>query len=37
VLYDYGNNDTALLVFRNTDSGFAAPTVWWDSGPGNWI
>ena len=37
VLYDYGNNDTAVLVFRNTGSGFAAPTVWWDSGPGNWI
>ena len=37
VLYDYGNNDTAVLVFRNTGSGFSAPVVWWDSGPGNWI
>ena len=36
VLYDYGNNDTAVLVFRNTGSGFATPSVWWDSGPGNW-
>ena len=34
--YDYGNNDTALLVFRNTGSSFSAPVSWWNSGPGNW-
>jgi hypothetical protein len=36
ILYDYGNNDTAVLVFANTGSGFAAPSVWWNSGAGNW-
>jgi hypothetical protein len=35
-LYDYGNNDTALLVFRNTGSAFSAPVSWWNSGVGNW-
>ena len=36
VFYNYGNLDTKLIVFWGSASGFSAPTVVWDSGPGNW-
>ena len=34
--YDYGNNQTKLLVFLSNGTAFPTWQVWWDSGPGNW-
>jgi len=37
VLYGYGGNRSRLWVFKNNGAGgFNSPTVWWDSGAGNW-
>jgi len=35
-LYDYGNAQSKLWVFKSGGSSFSSPTQWWDSGVGNW-
>ncbi len=37
ILYGYAaQRDVKTFVFPSTGSSFAAPQMWWDSGPGNW-
>ncbi len=36
VFYGYSHYQTKLWLFRGSTSGFALPTVNWDSGQGNW-
>ncbi|MDD2376322.1 MAG: hypothetical protein PHD15_02340 [Clostridia bacterium] len=34
-LYDCGNNQTKIIVWKSTGSGYSNGEVWWDSGVGN--
>ncbi len=35
-MYNYGNSDSALFMFRSTGTSFPGGTQWWRSGIGNW-
>ena len=37
VLYNYGNNHIRIWILRSNGSGFGAPELWHDSGPGAWV